>query len=90
VRPRGRASFLPGQEIDGPDLPEGTELAVFGPAGRLVGVGRMAQARRLAPLRLMSPSAANGNRLILLEFVSGSALKSLFSAKRKFSRELES
>ena len=53
----GARRFSQGQEIDGPDLPEGTELAVFGPAGRLVGVGRMAQARRLAPLRLMSPCA---------------------------------
>lgn len=49
--------FSQGQEIEGPDLPEGTELAVFATAGRFVGVGRMAQSRRLAPLRLMSPGA---------------------------------
>ena len=53
----GARRFSQGQEIDGPDLPEGTELAVFGAAGRFVGVGRMAQPRRLAPLRLMSPRA---------------------------------
>jgi tRNA pseudouridine55 synthase len=51
----GARRFSQGQEIDGPDLPEGTELAVFAAAGRFVGVGRMAQSRRLAPLRLMSP-----------------------------------
>jgi tRNA pseudouridine55 synthase len=55
--PDGARRFSQGQEIDGPDLPEGAELAVFGVAGRFVGVGRMAPARRLAPLRLMSPRA---------------------------------
>jgi tRNA pseudouridine55 synthase len=50
----GARRFSQGQEIEGPDSPEGTELAVFGAAGRFMGVGRIAPGRRLAPLRLMS------------------------------------
>jgi tRNA pseudouridine55 synthase len=43
-----------GQEVQGPEFPEGAEVAVFAPSGRFLGVARAAAAGRLTPLRLMS------------------------------------
>lgn len=51
-------SFIQGREIPAPDVPSGTEVAVFGPAGRFLGVGLAGPARSLAPLRLMDTSWA--------------------------------
>ncbi len=46
--------FTQGQEIAAPGAAEGAELAVFGPAGRFLGVGSAEHANRLSPLRLMA------------------------------------
>lgn len=50
------ASFIHGREIPAPGMPAGAEVAVFGPAGRFLGVGFAGPARSLAPLRLMDTS----------------------------------
>ena len=46
--------FTQGQEIAAPGAAEGAELAVFGPAGRFLGVGAAERANSLSPLRLMA------------------------------------
>ena len=46
--------FAHGQAIAGTGLAEGAELAVFGPAGRLLGVGRAAAGGLVQPLRLLA------------------------------------
>jgi tRNA pseudouridine55 synthase len=46
--------FVQGQELAEPPAGPGTEVAVFAPGGRLVGVGRVEASGRLAPQRLMS------------------------------------
>jgi tRNA pseudouridine55 synthase len=66
------ARFGHGQEIEGPPGP-GAEVAVFGPAGRFLGVASRVGQGRLAPLRLMSTTGAKPPDL--LEFVAASALK---------------
>ncbi len=66
------ARFGHGQEIAGPGG-QGTEVAVFGPKGRFLGVGTRVGQGRLAPLRLMS--GVDAKPPDLLEFVGASALK---------------
>jgi tRNA pseudouridine55 synthase len=46
--------FSQGQEIEVPEAAAGSEVAVFAPGGRFVGVGRCQRAHRLAPLRLLA------------------------------------
>ena len=46
--------FGQGQVLDHPAGPEGAEVAVFGPGGRFIGVGRSEPGGRLAPLRLLA------------------------------------
>ena len=47
------ARFMHGQEL-GSDAPPGSELAVFGPGSRFLGVALAGPGARLAPMRLMS------------------------------------
>jgi tRNA pseudouridine55 synthase len=49
--------FTQGREIAAPLLPAGAEVAVFGPAGRFLGVGSTDGGRRLLPMRLMATGA---------------------------------
>lgn len=51
---RDAQRFTQGMELEGPGLPEGADVAVFGPEGGLLGVARAHAAGRLAPLRLMA------------------------------------
>ena len=46
--------FAHGQEIACGEASPGAEIALFGPGGRFVGVGRCEQPGRLAPLRLLA------------------------------------
>lgn len=46
--------FTQGRDITAPGAAEGAELAVFGPAGRFLGVGAADRDHRLSPLRLMA------------------------------------
>ena len=53
--PEGEANrFTQGQEIAAPGAALGAELAVFGPAGRFLGVGAAQRPNSLSPLRLMA------------------------------------
>lgn len=47
-----------GQEVPGPELSPGAEVAVFAEPGTFVGVGRMEASGRVAPLRLMATGGA--------------------------------
>jgi len=46
--------FTQGQVLDCPPAARGDEFAVFGPGGRLLGVGRCGSPGRIAPVRLMA------------------------------------
>jgi tRNA pseudouridine55 synthase len=46
--------FTQGQVVDCPGAPAGAEIALYGPGGRFLGVGRCESDGRLAPLRLMA------------------------------------
>lgn len=48
------ARLSQGQEVEGPSVPSGAEVALFECTGRFLGVGRMGESGRLAPLRLMA------------------------------------
>lgn len=50
--------FAHGQVIDCPGAAPGAEIALFGPGGRFLGVGRCEDPGRLAPLRLLAGAAA--------------------------------
>jgi len=50
--------FAHGQVIACPGVSPGTEMALFAPGGRFVGVGRCEVPGRLAPLRLLADAAA--------------------------------
>jgi len=50
--------FAHGQEIECGGAAPGAEIALFGPGGRFVGVGRCEQLGRLAPLRLLAGAGA--------------------------------
>ena len=50
--------FAHGQEIECGSAAPGAEIALFGPGGRVVGVGRCEQPGRLAPLRLLAGAGA--------------------------------
>jgi tRNA pseudouridine55 synthase len=53
--PEGEAlRFTQGQEIDCPSARIGDEVAVYGPGGRFLGVGRCGAEGRVAPLRLLA------------------------------------
>jgi tRNA pseudouridine55 synthase len=54
------ARFSHGQELDSRAAP-GTELAVFGPEGRFLGVGLAGPGARLAPMRLMAVAQSPKN-----------------------------
>ncbi len=50
----GARRFAHGQAIEFHGVGQGTELGVFGPGGRFLGVGRAGKDGRVAPLRLMA------------------------------------
>jgi tRNA pseudouridine55 synthase len=50
--------FAHGQVVACPGVAPGAEIALFGPGGRFVGVGRCEESGRLAPLRLLAGAAA--------------------------------